>query len=99
FFAGSGTTLAVADRLNRKWIGMDSSPHSMHVCRKRLLSLADRKDFVIFYGGNSKFLSESEASMYCKHISGSTYTIKLLNYIPSEKMKKPVKGKKSRSLE
>ncbi len=36
FFAGSGTTLAVAQRLGRNWIGADNGVFSLHTCRKRL---------------------------------------------------------------
>lgn len=36
-FAGSGTTLAVAQRLGRRWIGVDNSIFSLHTCRKRLV--------------------------------------------------------------
>src|SRR5581483_156279 len=36
FFCGSGTTLAVADSLGRKWIGCDSSPAAITVTKKRL---------------------------------------------------------------
>jgi adenine-specific DNA-methyltransferase len=35
-FAGSGTTLIEAEKLNRKWIGIDSSPHSLKVIRKKM---------------------------------------------------------------
>ena len=35
-FAGSGTTLAVADELGRKWIGVDSSEESLRTIWKRL---------------------------------------------------------------
>ena len=38
-FAGSGTTLAVAERLKRRWIGIDSSALSVRTIEKRLLSL------------------------------------------------------------
>lgn len=37
FFAGSGTTLAAAQKAGRKWVGMDSSGFSLIVSRKRLL--------------------------------------------------------------
>lgn len=37
FFAGSGTTLAVAQKHGRNWLGIDSSIFSLHTCRKRLL--------------------------------------------------------------
>jgi len=36
FFCGSGTTLAVAEKLNRRWIGVDSSDVSIEVAKKRL---------------------------------------------------------------
>lgn len=34
-FAGSGTTLAVADEMQRQWIGMDNSPESLSTILKR----------------------------------------------------------------
>lgn len=34
-FAGSGTTLAVADELQRNWIGMDNSPEAINTILKR----------------------------------------------------------------
>jgi adenine-specific DNA-methyltransferase len=36
FFCGSGTTLAVAQKLGRSWIGCDSSPAAITVTKKRL---------------------------------------------------------------
>jgi adenine-specific DNA-methyltransferase len=33
-FAGSGSTLKVANKLNRQWIGIDNSPHSYNVIKK-----------------------------------------------------------------
>ncbi|MDR2161067.1 MAG: site-specific DNA-methyltransferase [Desulfovibrio sp.] len=39
FFCGSGTTLAVAERLGRAWLGADSSPFALQTTRKRLLAL------------------------------------------------------------
>jgi site-specific DNA-methyltransferase (adenine-specific) len=35
-FCGSGTTLAVAQRLNRKWIGIDISPEACRLAERRL---------------------------------------------------------------
>ncbi|MGQ9588621.1 MAG: site-specific DNA-methyltransferase, partial [Thermoplasmata archaeon] len=37
FFCGSGTTLAVAEKLGRRWIGCDLGRWAIHVTRKRLL--------------------------------------------------------------
>lgn len=37
FFCGSGTTLAVAEKLGRKWIGADLGRFAIHTSRKRLI--------------------------------------------------------------
>lgn len=37
FYSGSGTTLATASRLGRRWIGCDFGKAAIGVCRKRLL--------------------------------------------------------------
>ena len=39
FFAGSGSTLAVAEKLGRKWIGCDLGRFSIHTTRKRLIGI------------------------------------------------------------
>lgn len=39
FFAGSGTTLAVAEKLNRKWIGSDLGKFAIHTTRKRMINV------------------------------------------------------------
>ena len=39
FFCGSGTTLAVAERLGRKWIGSDLGRFAIHTSRKRLIQV------------------------------------------------------------
>jgi hypothetical protein len=39
FFCGSGTTMAVAEKLGRKWIGCDLGRFAIHVSRKRLIDV------------------------------------------------------------
>jgi len=39
FFAGSGTTIAVAEKLGRKWIGSDLGKFSIHTSRKRMIEV------------------------------------------------------------
>jgi len=39
FFCGSGTTLAVAENLGRKWIGTDLGKFSIHTTRKRMIGI------------------------------------------------------------
>ena len=53
FFCGSGTTLAVAEKLGRKWIGSDLGKFAIHTTRKRMIQVqrqlkADGKDFRAF---------------------------------------------------
>jgi len=38
-FCGSGTTLAKAEKLGRKWIGVDLGRYAIHVSRKRLIQV------------------------------------------------------------
>lgn len=52
FFCGSGTTLAVAEKLNRRWIGCDLSKWAIQVTRKRLLQIEGCKPFDILNLGN-----------------------------------------------
>jgi len=53
FFCGSGTTLAVAEKLRRKWIGSDLGRFSIHTTRKRMINIQrdlkkEGKDFRAF---------------------------------------------------
>jgi hypothetical protein len=47
FFAGSGTTAAVAERLGRRWIACDLGRFAVHTTRKRLLDVPDSRPFDI----------------------------------------------------
>ena len=46
-FVGSGTTAAVAEKLNRRWIACDLGRFAIHTTRKRLLSVPGVKPFVV----------------------------------------------------
>lgn len=53
FFCGSGTTMAVAEKLGRKWIGTDLGRFSIHTTRKRMIGIQrelkkDGKNFRAF---------------------------------------------------
>ena len=53
FFAGSGTTLAVSEKLGRKWIGSDLGKFSIHTTRKRMIGIQrqlkkENKDYRAF---------------------------------------------------
>jgi hypothetical protein len=46
-FCGSGTTAAVAEKLNRRWVASDLSRFGIHTARKRLLSVAGVRPFLV----------------------------------------------------
>ncbi|MFX1454468.1 MAG: DNA-methyltransferase [Promethearchaeota archaeon] len=39
FFCGTGTTLVVAKKLKRNWLGVDNNPRAIELCKKRLKNL------------------------------------------------------------
>ena len=47
FFCGSGTSIAVAENLGRRWIGCDLGRWGVHTTRKRLLGIENCKPFEI----------------------------------------------------
>jgi DNA modification methylase len=47
FFCGSGTTLVVAEKLKRRWIGCDMGRFAIHSTRKRLLGIPGCRPFEI----------------------------------------------------
>jgi DNA modification methylase len=46
-FCGSGTTAAVAEKLNRRWITCDLGRFSIHTARKRFLGIANVRPFIV----------------------------------------------------
>jgi hypothetical protein len=46
-FVGSGTTAAVAEKLERRWIACDLGRFAIHTTRKRLLSIQGVKPFIV----------------------------------------------------
>lgn len=49
-FLGSGTTIAVAQKMKRKWIGIELGEHAYTYCKKRIDKVIDGRD----YGGITK---------------------------------------------
>jgi len=77
-FAGSGTTGAVAEKLNRRWIMIDSSKFAIYTMIKRMLNLKEKignkgkplqpKPFAVYNAGlyDMKILKELPFMEYCK---------------------------------
>ncbi|MEW5691928.1 MAG: site-specific DNA-methyltransferase [Candidatus Hydrogenedentota bacterium] len=47
-FVGSGTTLIAAEKLGRRWIGIDNSKIAIDVAQKKLLSINNLSAFVLY---------------------------------------------------
>jgi adenine-specific DNA-methyltransferase len=47
FFVGSGTTAVVAEKLGRRWIGVDLGRFAVHTTRKRIMAIQDAKPFEV----------------------------------------------------
>lgn len=47
FFCGSGTTLAVSEKLGRRWIGCDSGEPAINITRNRLLGIEHCRPFEV----------------------------------------------------
>ena len=65
FFAGSGTTIATAEKLGRRWIACDIGKLSCYIIQKRLLTIEDSKSLT----GSGKYGK--------KHNTFSTYQLGL----------------------
>ena len=46
FFCGTGTTLTVAEKLGRRWIGSDVAKQSIDISRKRILNVRNSNDLI-----------------------------------------------------
>ena len=71
FFCGSGTTIAVAEGKDRRWIGCDLGRWGVHTTRKRLLGIANCRSFEVLnlgkyerqYWQGSSFSGSGSASI------------------------------------
>ena len=81
FFAGSGTTLAVAEKLRRRWIGCDIGKLSIYTIQKRLLEIEQSKDLnnpAKDYGKVSKSFAVVTSGLYDL---GKVFALKKEEYI------------------
>jgi site-specific DNA-methyltransferase (adenine-specific)/adenine-specific DNA-methyltransferase len=67
FFAGSGTTAAVSEKLNRRWITCDIGKFSFYTIQKRLLTIQDSRSLENSkkkYGEKAKVFMTVNTGMY-----------------------------------
>lgn len=71
-FLGSGTTIAVAAKMNRKWIGVELAPHCYTHCKKRIDDVIDGEKTGIskavdWHGGGGYHFYELAPSLLVKN--------------------------------
>jgi len=77
-FAGSGTTGAVAEKLKRRWIMIDSSRFAIYTMIKRMLNLKEK------IGNKGKFLNPKPFAVY----NAGLYDMKMLKELPFAEYRK-----------
>jgi adenine-specific DNA-methyltransferase len=75
FFCGSGTTIAVAEKLGRRWIACDSNKFAIHITRKRILSISKSKDILNW----KKFYKKNYSPFRIEFIDNMNETILEMN--------------------
>ncbi len=78
FFCGTGTTLAVAEKLGRRWIGCDVHDHAIHITRKRLLSIQFSNDLINWNVKFSQFAQPFKILQQKHHDKNDFFLKKLL---------------------
>jgi adenine-specific DNA-methyltransferase len=87
FFCGSGTTLAVAERLGRRWVGCDAGRLAFHTTRKRLLEMDGCRPFEVLGFEASGDLASLDAGIAVSE--GRSATVTLTGFSPSEAQQVP----------
>lgn len=77
-FAGSGTTLAVSEKLGRRWIGVDCGKLAIYTMQKRLLNVAGSKNL-----GNPKKKYGKSCKPFTLYNAG-LYDYKMVKELPWE---------------
>ena len=99
FFGGSGTTAAVAEKLNRKWISCDIGKLSFYTIQKRILNIQQTKlinDVKKKYGKRSKSFVTVNTGQYdlekVFNLKSKEYSNFVLNLFEIEPVEKEISG-------
>ncbi|MBR57299.1 MAG: hypothetical protein CMH54_04495 [Myxococcales bacterium] len=76
-FCGSGTTVAVAQRLGRRIIGIDQGPLSLHITRRRLLDQGLDRPLHISTLEPVDHIPASEVSCYLESSDADKWSVRL----------------------
>ena len=97
-FCGSGTTLSVAEKLERRWIGCDIGKLALYTTQKRLLEINESRDLddpKINYGKTARSFGVVTSGLYDL---GKVFSLKKDEYIEFVKRLFEVEDTKSKTV-
>lgn len=92
-FCGCGTTVSVAERLNRQWVGIDITTLAINLIRHRLAGQYQNKGIRIFVDGLPKDISGATALFKKDPFAFEYWVLDLINAVPAQsKSKENMRG-------
>lgn len=92
-FCGCGTTVAVAERLNRNWVGIDITMLAVNLIRHRLSGQFKAKYIEVFVDGKPKDVSSAGALFAKNPFEFEYWALDLVSAIPAQsKTKESMRG-------
>lgn len=92
-FCGCGTTIAVAERLNRNWVGIDITMLAINLIRHRLSRQFADKGINIFVDGRPKDVSGAKALFKKDSFEFEYWALDLVSAVPAQsKTKENMRG-------
>ena len=92
-FCGCGTTVAVTERLNRNWVGIDITMLAINLIRHRLAKQFRDKGIQIFIDGRPKDIAGAKALFKKDPFEFEYWALDLVNAVPAQnKTKENMRG-------
>ncbi|OGY40314.1 MAG: hypothetical protein A2570_03490 [Candidatus Brennerbacteria bacterium RIFOXYD1_FULL_41_16] len=92
-FCGCGTTVSVAEKLNRNWIGIDIAMLAINLIRHRLADQFEERGIEIFIDGRPKDIASAKALAEKDRFEFEYWALDLVNAIPAQsKSKENMRG-------
>jgi site-specific DNA-methyltransferase (adenine-specific) len=92
-FCGCGTTVAVAEKLNRKWIGIDITTLAINLIKSRMQNKFANKNIQINVDGLPRDLSGAKELAHKNRFEFEYWALSLVNAMPSQdKSKENMRG-------
>jgi site-specific DNA-methyltransferase (adenine-specific) len=92
-FCGCGTTVSVAERLNRQWVGIDVTMLAINLVRHRLSHQFSEKGISIYVDGRPRDISGAEALFKKNPFEFEYWVLDMVDAVPAQsKTKENMRG-------